>query len=116
MSAGSVRFTTLLLALGVLTLAGAGAGAAVHRYRPRSPVAVGVKIDERRVPDGAQAVDAWLLGRREAAAARTVRFRAEGKTFEATFEAAGISLDVEATLAEAERVGHEGTFWHLKDF
>jgi vancomycin resistance protein YoaR len=32
--------------------------------------------------------------------------------FEATFDAAGIALDVEATLDEARKVGHEGSAWH----
>jgi len=107
----SVRLTTLSAVLGLLLLAGAGSGAAAHRYWPRSPVALGVRVIDRRFPDGEPAA-AWLAGRRAAAGARTVRFRHDHQLFEATFAEAGIALDVEATLAAAEKIGHEGSTWH----
>jgi len=106
----SVRFSKVLLASGLLALA-CGAGGAVHRYAPRSPVVEGLRIDDRRVPDGAPGVVAWLWARRDAAQARSVRFRHDGQLFEATLGDAGVDVDVDATLAQAEKVGHEGSFW-----
>ena len=55
-----------------MLLVGAGGGAAARRYWPRSPVARGVLIDGRRVPDDEPGAAAWLAARREAARARTV--------------------------------------------
>lgn len=106
----SVRFSKLFLGLGILSLAGGGAAAAVaaHRYGPRSPVVEGLSIGDRRVPDRSQDVVAWLWARREAARDRIVRFRYEGELHEAKLGAAGVTLDVPATLALAERIGHEG--------
>ncbi len=109
---GSVRFTTLSAVLALALLAGAGGGAALHRYWPRSPVALGVTVGERRVPDGAPDVVAWLAGQREAARERTVRFQYEGQLFDATLGAAGVVLDEDATLDEARQVAHEGSAWH----
>jgi vancomycin resistance protein YoaR len=106
----SVRFTTLSAVLGILLLAGAGGGAVQHWW-PRTPVAQGVKIDDRRVPDGAPGVADWLEGRREAASGRTVHLRFERQLFTTTLGAAGVSLDVDATLDEARRVAHEGSAW-----
>jgi vancomycin resistance protein YoaR len=105
----SVRATAFAAVLGLSLLA--GAGASVYRYWPRSPVARGVTIEDRRVPDGAPGVAAWLAARSEAAKARTVRFRYEGHVFEASFETAGIELDADETLDEAKKVGHEGSIW-----
>jgi hypothetical protein len=107
----SVRSSKVLLASGLLALAGGGAGVAYHRYAPRSPVVEGLRIDDRRVPDGAPGVVAWMWARRDAVRARTVRFRYDSQLFEATLADAGVDVDVEATLAAAEKVGHEGTFW-----
>ncbi len=106
----SVRLTTLSSVLALVLLAAAGGGAAVHRYWPRSPVAQGVRVGDRRVPDG-ESVAIWLARRREAAGERTVRFRHDQEIFEATFAEAGIALDVEATLAAARRVAHQGSTW-----
>ncbi len=106
-----MRVRTLLLGLGLLSLAGAGAGVAVHRCWPRSPDVEGLSIGDRRSPGG-PAVVGWMWGRAEAARARTVRFRYEAQFFEATLADAGVTLDVEATLAEAEKVGHQGSLWH----
>ncbi len=108
----SVRLSTFSAILGLMLLAGGAGGAALHRFRPRSPVARGVIIDDRRVPDDDPGVLAWLAARREAVRGRTVRFRHDGQLFEATFEAAGITLDAEATLAGARLVAHEGSWWN----
>ncbi len=107
----SVRLTTLFSILGPLVLTGAGGGAAAHRYWPRSPVAQGVMVGDRRVPDG-EPVASWLAARRDAASRRTVRFRHDQQIFEATFAEAGITLDVEATLGAAQRIAHEGSTWN----
>jgi vancomycin resistance protein YoaR len=111
MTHASVRLSTFSSILGLMVLVAAGGGAALHRFRPRSPVARGVVIDDRRVPDDAPAVTAWLASRTEAARARTVRFRCDRQILEATFEAAGIALDAQATLDGATRVAHEGSWW-----
>jgi vancomycin resistance protein YoaR len=102
-----VRTPKVLLALGLLTLAGGGAGAAHHRFWPRGPVAEGLSVGDRRAPD--QGVTAWMWARREAARAWSVRFRYEDQIFEATLGDAGVTIDVDATLAQAEVVGHQGT-------
>lgn len=113
---GTVRSSKILVGLGLVSVAAAGGAAAHHRYWPRSPVAQGVSIGERRVPDDERSVVAWLWARREAALARPVRFRHETQIFEATLGDAGVTIDVEATLAEAEKVAHEGTVWkRLRD-
>src|ERR1700722_19849251 len=79
-------------------LRGPGARAARRRGRrrgappppaPGPPVARGVTVGERRVPDGAPGVVAWLAAQREAARERTVRFQYEGQLFDATLGAAG---------------------------
>lgn len=106
---GSVRSSKTLFAIGILALAGAGAGAAHHRYWPRAPFVAGLSIGDRRVPDGAPGVVAWLYARREAALSRPVRFRHDDQLFDSTLGAAGVTIDVEGTLAQAERVGHEGS-------
>ena len=110
----TVRTTTLSAVVGLLLLAGGGASAARRRYWPRSPIARGVTIDERRVPDGDPAT--WLAAHADVARARTVRFRHEEQIFEATFEDAGISLDAAVTLDDARRVAHQGSIWRrLRD-
>jgi vancomycin resistance protein YoaR len=112
MWAGSVRFTTVFALSALVLLAGGGGGAAARRYWPRSPVALGVTVGERRVPDGIADVAAWLAGQREAARERRVRFRHDGEFFESTLGAAGVSLDDEAALDEVKAIAHEGSVWH----
>ncbi|APR82403.1 Vancomycin B-type resistance protein VanW [Minicystis rosea] len=105
----SVSSLKVLSLLGLLSFAGAGAGVAHHRYWPRAPVLEGLSIGDRRAPDGAPGVVAWLWARREAALQRSVRFRHEQQLFESTLGEAGVTIDVEATLAQAEAVGQSGT-------
>jgi vancomycin resistance protein YoaR len=104
-----VRSSTVTWIVGFLLLAGAGAGGGAYRYWPRSPVARGVTIGERRVPDQGPTARAWLSARAEAARYRTVRFHYEDRLFDATFADAGIEIDVDATIEEAEKIGHEGS-------
>jgi vancomycin resistance protein YoaR len=107
MGPGPVRPLLLSAALGLLLLGGAGGAAAFRHYGPTSPVTRGVAIDGRLVPQ--HDVAGWMEERRRAAGARVVRFRHEDRIFEATFADAGISLDADATLAEARKIGHQGS-------
>jgi vancomycin resistance protein YoaR len=106
MCAGSVRTITLAGSIGVLLL-GAFA-AALHRAWPSRPIARGVTVDERRLPEGREPALAWLAARRDAARARAIHFRAERRMFDATFETAGVELDADAMYEAAKRVAHEG--------
>lgn len=106
----SVRPSKLLIALGSLLIAGSTAAVAAHRFGPRSPVLEGLSIGDRRVPERPQAVVEWLWARREAARDRTVRFRFEDTLHEAKLGDAGVTIDVPATLALAEKIGHEGSW------
>jgi vancomycin resistance protein YoaR len=109
MWAGSVRPIAWFGSIGVVLLA--SGAAAVHRYWPRSPVAEGVTIDERHVPAGRAESEAWLAARRDAARARVVHFRASGRMFDATLEAAGVELDTDTALEAAKQVAHRGAIW-----
>lgn len=99
------RAVVLVLALGAS--AGVGAAVAAREVLPSSPVVRGLSIDERVVPDGASPA-AWLGARRDALRERVVRFHHDDVEFTATLGEAGVEVDVAATLAAAERVGHEG--------
>ncbi|WP_437874763.1 VanW family protein [Sorangium sp. So ce513] len=101
------RALALVLALG--GSAGVGAAVAVHDALPASPVVRGLSIGERFVPDGASPA-AWLEARRDALRARLIRFRHDDVELTATLGEAGVEIDVDATLAEAQRVGHEGSW------
>ena len=103
-----VRASHVLTALGLVALVGIGGGLGAHRYLPQSPTVRGLYIGERRAPD--RGVAAWLVERREAARSRAVRFRHQDRFFETTLDAAGVTLDVAATIAAAETVGHRGSF------
>jgi vancomycin resistance protein YoaR len=103
-----VRTSQVLTVLALGALVGIGGGLGAHRYVPQSPTLRGIYVGERRAPD--RGVGAWLADRREAARSRTVRFRHEDRIFEATLEAAGVTLDVAGTLAAAEAVGQTGAF------
>ena len=102
-----VRSTQLLTVLGLGALVGIGGGLGAHRYLPQSPIVRGVYVGDRRAPD--RGAGAWLAERREAARSRTVRFRHEDHVFETTLAAAGVSIDVAATLAAMEAVGRKGS-------
>ncbi|AUX24387.1 vancomycin resistance protein [Sorangium cellulosum] len=99
------RAAVLVLALGAS--AGVGAAVAVREALPASPVVRGLSIDERVVPDGASPA-AWLGSRRDALRERVVRLHHDDVALTATLGEAGVEVDVAATLAAAERVGHEG--------
>ncbi len=98
-----VRASHVLTVLGLVALVGIGGGLGAHRYLPQAPTVRGLYIGERRAPD--RGVSAWLVDRREAARSRTVRFRHQDRFFETTLDAAGVTLDVAATIAAAEVVG-----------
>lgn len=102
-----VRLSTwIFMLLGGSTLGLAG-GVTAHAVMPESPVARGLFIGERRLPDDVSPAS-WLARRNEDLASRTVVFRHGEQHFEATLGEVGIEIDLEATLREAEAVGHEG--------
>jgi vancomycin resistance protein YoaR len=106
-----VRLAKVLSVLGLVSLAAASV-VGYHRYAPRSPVVRGLFVGDRRVPDdGGPSVEAWLRARGDVVAAWALRLRVEDQVYETTMEAAGISLDVDATLEAARKVGHEGSTW-----
>src|ERR1700733_463244 len=103
----AVSLAKILSVLGLAAIAGGSVGA-YRRFAPRSPVVRGLFIGDARVPDDdGSTLLAWLGARRDALRGRSLRLRHEEQIFETTFETAGVTLDVEATLAEARRIGHE---------
>lgn len=107
-----VRLTKLLIGLGFFALAGSGVGIAAHHYGPRSPVVEGLFIGERRVPDVRPSLSEWMWARREVARDRVVRFRHDGELTPVKLGDVGVTIDVEATLAAAEKIGHQGSTLH----
>jgi vancomycin resistance protein YoaR len=103
-----VRPSQILTVLGLGAVVGIGGGVAAHRYLPQSPIVRGIYLGDARAPD--RGTGAWLAERRDAAHARTVRFRHGERLFETTLAQAGVTLDVSATLAAMEAVGHRGSF------
>ena len=103
-----VRSSQILTVLGLGALVGIGGGLGAHRYLPRSPIVRGLYVGERRAPD--HGVGAWLAERREATRSRAVRFGHGDRIFETTLGAAGVTIDVAATLAAAEAVARKGSF------
>jgi len=103
-----VRSSTLLLVLGIGATAAVGTGAVEYRYWPRSPVAEGLFIGDRRVPDeGSPAT--WLAGRQLGALDWSVRFNHEGEIIETTLGKVGVEIDVQRSLDRASEVGHRGS-------
>ncbi|MEP7119546.1 MAG: VanW family protein [Byssovorax sp.] len=103
-----MRSSQIFRVLGLGALVGIGGGLAAHRYLPQAPIVRGIYVGDSRAPD--RGAGAWLAERREAARSRTVRFRHEDHLFETTLGAAGVTIDVAATLAAMEAVGHKGSF------
>lgn len=99
------RAFLVVLALGAT--AGIGAAAALREALPTFPVARGVSIGEHVVPDGASPAS-WLAARREALRSRIVHFQRDELHLTATLGEAGVEIDVEATLARARQVAHQG--------
>lgn len=104
---GVVGIRSLVLVIAVGSVAGVGAGAGLHHVVPASPLVRGLSVGERVLPPGASPV-AWLSARREAARGRRVWLRHDDQWVGATLAELGVSIDVEATLARAKEVGHEG--------
>src|SRR4029077_10899766 len=94
--------------LGLGALVGIGGGLGAHRYLPQAPIVRGIYVGDSRAPGGGPG--ACLAERRDAVRSRTVRFRHDDHLFETTLAAAGVTLDVSATLAAVEAVGHKGSF------
>ena len=104
-----MRTTRLLFVLAIGSIVGASGGVAAHRLVPRSPLAAGIQIGERRAPDRGAAE--WLAARRETARSRVVRFRHEDQVFESTLGQAGVEIDVAATLERARAFAHTGSMF-----
>jgi vancomycin resistance protein YoaR len=105
-----MRLCNILLLLGIGAFA-ASSVAVAHRALPASPVVRGLYIGERRLPDHGVSAAEWLTDRRDAARARRVRYYHGDRIFEATLGDAGVEIDVAATLEQATRIGHRGSFW-----
>jgi vancomycin resistance protein YoaR len=102
-----VRGTRIALVVGIGSCTGAAVGGAAHAVWPESPLVRGLFVGERVVPRGCSPAS-FLSARRDEALGRRVRLRAGDQVFEATLGAAGVSIDVAATLGRAEAIGHEG--------
>ena len=104
-----------LVAALLLTVGGAGAGLRAH-YLPSRYVVPGLAIDGERVPEGADAADVRSMVETRAAAlsARKVALTMPGSdqpVLEGTLGELGLRVDVDATVAVASRVGHDGDPW-----
>jgi vancomycin resistance protein YoaR len=97
--------TLLVLALG--SISGVAAGVGAHHALPTSPIARGVNVGERRVPD--HGAPEWLSARRDELRSRIVHFQHGDHRFQATLAEAGVEVDVAATLERAAAIGHEGS-------
>lgn len=97
--------TFVFIALGAAL--GAGSGLAADRFLPTGPLTRGLFVGERQAPEHDAA--GWLARRRDEARARVVHLRYGDRTFDATLGEAGVSIDVDATLAAAAKVGHYGS-------
>lgn len=89
--------------------AGIGAAFVVRDALPASPVVRGLSIGERVAPEGVPIAD-WLRERRDALRSRVVRLHHDEIEVPATLAEVGVEVDVEATLARAALVGHEGSW------
>lgn len=94
----------------VLLCSGVGTfGALGYSRWPKSPLAEGLRIDERVITEGLSPAE-FLEKRDRALKSRIVRFQHEDRIFETTLGEVGISLDIEATYERASRVAHEGSW------
>ena len=85
----------------------AGGLALADRFFPTAPVVRGLSIGERVVVEPSR-VSEWLKERSDALGERIVHFRSGARSFDSPLREAGVTIDIEATLAEASRVGHRG--------
>jgi hypothetical protein len=87
---------------------GTGLGIGADYSIAESPYARGIFVGERRVPSDVSPAT-WLDARRDEVASRRAILRTDGETLEVPFSELGIDIDIEATLAAAEQIGHRGS-------
>src|SRR5690242_4521455 len=101
----------LAILAGLLALAAIGGVRARSRYLPTSATLPGLRIDGQELSQGTD-VRAFVASRARALGERRVRLSPEddlGRTlFEASLSELGVSVDEEAVVQVATRLGHEG--------
>lgn len=104
-----MRSARLWLISGVLASSALGLLGLGYRYAPRSPVAEGVLVGDRRVPDeGSPAT--WLANRQLDVVDWLVRFHHEGEVFRSTLGQVGVEIDVQRSLERASDIAHSGSY------
>ena len=103
-----MRSSHRLLVAGLGACSALGLGVVGSRYWPRSPVAEGVLVGDRRVPDDGSPAT-WLANRQLDALGWLVRFHHDGEIVEATLGDVGVELDVQRSLERASEVAHSGS-------
>ena len=99
---------SVVVVLGVGSALGVGLGVTAHHVLPSSPVAAGVYIGERRPPEDTPVTE-WLMARSAALKKKAVHLRQGDVVIDTTLGELGVSIDVNATLELAGKVGHEGS-------
>jgi len=102
-----VQLSKVFFVLGLGSVLGVAGGVGAHEILPRSPVVRGMFIGGKRLPDG-DSPATWLTARRDKLRDRVFYFVHGDHLFETTLGEAGIEVDIPATLALAEQVGHRG--------
>lgn len=95
---------------GLFCLLAGTAGASVYAYFPASPLAEGLRIDERVIADSLSPAE-FLARRDKALKTRIIRFQHGDQIFETTLGNVGLSIDIEATYDRAQRIAHEGSWY-----
>lgn len=94
---------------------GVGVGVGANVALPEAPLVHGLFVGGRHVPYGVDA-SSWLSERTEWLTDRHVVLRDHDRgvdrLYSYTFEELGVSVDVEATIAAAQKVAHEGPLLH----
>ncbi|MEZ4440746.1 MAG: VanW family protein [Polyangiaceae bacterium] len=102
------RSTSIALPILLGALLGVGGTFAARPHLPASPTVQGLRVAGERIPDETDP-RLWLEQRDQLLKARPVELRHGELRFETTFGELGIGLDLEATLAEVQAVGHQGS-------
>jgi vancomycin resistance protein YoaR len=102
------RSTTIALALGLGIAIGIGGVPLAAPSVPTTPYLLGLTVGGEPIPAD-RATRPWLYARDDAFRAETVVLRHGEHRWEVTRGELGASIDVEATLARARALGHDGT-------
>ncbi len=102
------RLTAIALSVSIGIAAGVGAVPLVEPRLPASPTVVGLQIDGHRIPVRTS-LRGWLGERERVLLERVIVLRHGDARFETTLLAIGAGIDIEATQAAAEAVGHRGS-------